>query len=345
MTEPDMQHKAPLISVIIPVYNRTEYTRKAIEGIRNSTFTDYELILIDDCSNQQTSRLARDANADVYVRNETNVGPFMTRNIAATYARGKILVFTDNDVVFKPDTLTKIARFFKNDAHQCLIGLYTLEHPNKNFCSIYKNTWIRFSYFDTPETVNWFFTAIGAIRKSVWDTTKGFDTRKSNKTGSGDIEFGRALSEKGVPINLDKTLEVFHLRSFSLTALLRNDFCRAYGYARVHFYQQRSHISTAQKGYANINRSFIISTLVSGLIFICCILGVIYPPLFGVVPLFFLAQAMLNIRFLRYVAQHFSIARATACVPLLVLDTMACGFGILAAMIRCTFIPKNHNVS
>ena len=94
---------APLVSVLVTAYNRENYISEAIESVLASTFTNFELIVVDDCSSDNTVAIARkyeatDNRVRVYV-NEKNLGDYPNRNKASSYARGKYLKYLDSDDV------------------------------------------------------------------------------------------------------------------------------------------------------------------------------------------------------------------------------------------------------
>jgi glycosyltransferase involved in cell wall biosynthesis len=92
-----MQSPNPTVSVIIPTYNRIEYVPKAIESVLRQTFTDYELIVVDDGSTDGTKdALQKYAHAIHYIY-QTNSGVSLARNAGIRQARGKWLAFLDSD--------------------------------------------------------------------------------------------------------------------------------------------------------------------------------------------------------------------------------------------------------
>ena len=99
----------PRVSVLMTAYNREKYIAEAIESVLASTYTNYELIIMDDGSSDNTVNIARsfeikDRRVKVF-KNETNLGQFPNRNMAATYAQGTYLKYVDSDDVIYPYTL------------------------------------------------------------------------------------------------------------------------------------------------------------------------------------------------------------------------------------------------
>lgn len=91
----------PLVSVLMTAYNRGKYIGEAIESVLASTYTNFELIIVDDRSTDNTVSIAqayagKDNRIHVHV-NEHNLGDYPNRNKAATFARGKYLKYVDAD--------------------------------------------------------------------------------------------------------------------------------------------------------------------------------------------------------------------------------------------------------
>jgi len=90
-----------LVSVLMTAYNREKYIAEAIESVLASTYGNFELIVVDDVSRDNTVSIARkyaekDNRIRVYV-NEHNIGDYPNRNKAAGYARGKYIKYLDSD--------------------------------------------------------------------------------------------------------------------------------------------------------------------------------------------------------------------------------------------------------
>jgi glycosyltransferase involved in cell wall biosynthesis len=91
--------KNPKVSVIIPTYNRAEYLGRSIQSVLNQTYQDFELIIVDDGSTDNTRDIVaqfHDKRLN-YIRHETNLGVAAARNSGVRAARGIYLAFQDSD--------------------------------------------------------------------------------------------------------------------------------------------------------------------------------------------------------------------------------------------------------
>lgn len=104
-----MKNEEPLVSVLMTAYNREEYIAEAIESVLASTYTNFELIIVDDCSSDNTISIARSYETNnqrirVY-QNPKNLSQFGNRNKAASFAKGDFLKYVDSDDIIYPYTL------------------------------------------------------------------------------------------------------------------------------------------------------------------------------------------------------------------------------------------------
>jgi glycosyltransferase involved in cell wall biosynthesis len=105
----------PYFSVIIPVYNRYHCVRKAIDSVLSQTFADYELIVVDDGSTDDTPRVAEEyADRIRYLRRE-NRGVSAARNTGVTASTASWLAFLDSDDLWLPGKLERQARFIREN--------------------------------------------------------------------------------------------------------------------------------------------------------------------------------------------------------------------------------------
>ena len=104
-----MQKEAPLVSVLMTAFNRQNFIEEAIESVLSSTYTNFELIVVDDCSTDNTVAVAqkyaeRDKRIKLFVNNK-NIGQFQNRNKAASLANGIYLKYVDSDDIIYPHCL------------------------------------------------------------------------------------------------------------------------------------------------------------------------------------------------------------------------------------------------
>lgn len=99
----------PVVSVLMTCYNREDYLEESIKSVLSSYYTDFELVIVDDCSSDGSVEIAKryqaaDSRVRVYV-NEVNLGDYNNRNKAASYAKGKYLKYLDSDDMIYPYSL------------------------------------------------------------------------------------------------------------------------------------------------------------------------------------------------------------------------------------------------
>ena len=105
----------PYFSVVIPTYNRAHSIRKAIDSVLNQSFQDFEIIVVDDASPDETEQVVK-AISDPrlrYFKNETNQERCVSRNRGIDLAKGKYICFLDSDDYHLPDHLEKLHVFIQ----------------------------------------------------------------------------------------------------------------------------------------------------------------------------------------------------------------------------------------
>jgi len=126
MTE-NISAKYPLVSILMTVYNREKFLEEAIESVLFCEYINWELIISDDCSSDQSFGIAKryadqERRIKLY-RNEINIGDYPNRNKAASYALGKYLVYVDSDDRMFADSLNRFVEAM--ETHQCSFGIFS----------------------------------------------------------------------------------------------------------------------------------------------------------------------------------------------------------------------------
>ncbi|NLK94080.1 MAG: glycosyltransferase [Clostridiales bacterium] len=116
----------PLVSILIPTYNRPDYFKEALESAINQTYPNIEIIICDDSTDNLTEELIKDYlvkyNFIKYIKNESNLGQFENDIKLLSLAKGKYVNFLMDDDLFREDKIEKMMDIFIND-HKDEIGL------------------------------------------------------------------------------------------------------------------------------------------------------------------------------------------------------------------------------
>lgn len=194
----------PLISVLMTAYNREKYIAEAIESVLASTYTNFELIIVDDCSVDNSVAIAKafetkDSRIKVYV-NERNLSDYYNRNKAASYATGKYIKYLDSDDIIFPWGLQAMAYCMEYNP-QAALGLTLNNFKNEKFPIIVFPEKVYKLYYFKNLLLN--VGPTGAIiRRDVFEDLNGF----SGKRYIGDTELWLRIAQKNplvwMPANL-----------------------------------------------------------------------------------------------------------------------------------------------
>jgi glycosyltransferase involved in cell wall biosynthesis len=99
------------VSVVIPTFNRENYIGRAIESVLNQTYSDYEIIVIDDGSTDQTKQKVLEYGDSIHYIYQENQGPSAARNKGIQLAQGEYIAFLDSDDCFLPQKLERQLAF------------------------------------------------------------------------------------------------------------------------------------------------------------------------------------------------------------------------------------------
>jgi len=98
----------PLVSIIINCYNSEKYLKEAIDSIYNQTYSNWEIILIDNCSTDKTAEIAQSYSSKLkYFKTEQNIKLGKARNIALENCAGTYIGFLDSDDIWQKEKLLK----------------------------------------------------------------------------------------------------------------------------------------------------------------------------------------------------------------------------------------------
>lgn len=148
MTQPLKQTgpDPPLVSVVVPTCNRREVLQRCVEALARQTHPDYEVIVVDDCSTDDTPEFLRRFAADHpdlnirCLRNEAHAGANPSRNRGIREAKGEFVAFEDSDCIAEADWLDRLVDGFTSDRVAAVVGLVKDLPPTNIYELTFKGT-------------------------------------------------------------------------------------------------------------------------------------------------------------------------------------------------------------
>ncbi|MEL3908413.1 MAG: glycosyltransferase [Treponemataceae bacterium] len=123
-----------MISVVIPTYNKAGYINKTIESVLNQTYKDWEIVIVDDCSKDNTEEVVQKYLSDKirYYKHKTNIGPGANFNYGIEKARSEYVTIIASDDVLLPNHLEKVMEEFGDDEVETVFPiLHTIDETGK----------------------------------------------------------------------------------------------------------------------------------------------------------------------------------------------------------------------
>ena len=163
-----------LVSIIMPSYNTAKYIVNAIHSVLQQTYSNWELIIVDDCSTDNTDEIIKPFLVDdriIYLKNEKNSGAAISRNRALREAKGRWIAFLDSDDLWLPEKLEHQIKFMIDKGYNFTYTDYQIiTSAGKNLPYIFtgpdiitKRRLYNYCYFSTI-TVIYDRTVIGLIQ-------------------------------------------------------------------------------------------------------------------------------------------------------------------------------------
>jgi GT2 family glycosyltransferase/glycosyltransferase involved in cell wall biosynthesis len=184
------QHEEVDVSIIVPVFNQLEYTHACLASLQAvQEQPRFEVIVVDDCSTDGTPEVITQIPGVVYLRSDSNSGFIASCNTGAKTARGKYLVFLNNDTLVKPGWLTALLDTFKEERRAGIVGSKLL-YPDGRLQEAGGIIWQdasgwNYGKFDDPgkpeynylRDVDYCSAAALMVPKALFESAGGFDSR------------------------------------------------------------------------------------------------------------------------------------------------------------------------
>jgi len=224
-----MDKAKAVASVVVPLYNSRETIAgclKAVRGQEGFEPGELELIVVDDGSTDGGGAAAGDLS-DKMVALPDNRGAAAARNRGAKEASADVVVFVDADVVLEPGAVSALLEVFnKSSQVMAAVGRYTERPAVPGVVNLYHNAFTRFHHDLSPMEIDWFWGALGAVRKEALFSVGGFDERYQGASAE-DMDLGIRLAEAGHKIRYCPEAEGAHTHNFTVRSMLINDYKKA----------------------------------------------------------------------------------------------------------------------
>lgn len=186
---------SPIVSIVITTYNREKYISEAIESVLASTYKNFELIIVDDCSKDKTVEIARkyevlDQRVKVFI-NEKNLGDYPNRNKAARYASGRYLKYVDADDYLYPNGLEIIINLMEKYP-EASVGIFSLPQNSAQPFPILLQPGQAYEYNFFGQGLFHKAPLSAIIRKDAFDEIGGFKPDRM----TSDFEMWHRMAQK-----------------------------------------------------------------------------------------------------------------------------------------------------
>lgn len=215
----------PKISIIIPVYNVEEYIKRCLESIMNQTFKDFELILVNDGSTDNSGHICNEymkKYSNIKVIHKSNGGVSSARNIGIYEAKGEYVGFIDPDDYIRKDMYKELyENIVKNKCDIAISSFLTIRdgikeyHDKANFKNVYTKFEAIDMYFDSVYPFNYSFLVNKLFKRSLFNGIR----LNENISYQEDTEVIIKLYNNSKKIiYIDKELYVYDIRNGSLSS-------------------------------------------------------------------------------------------------------------------------------
>lgn len=298
------------VSVVVPALVADESLDRCLSALAAQEPRPLEVLIVADGGAPAVTEAARRHGFRAEELPERR-GPAAARNHGARVARGEILLFLDSDVEAPSDLVRRVAEALgKHGDLTAVFGSYD-DRPAASGCvSRFRNLLHHWVHQQAETEASTFWAGCGAILRKPFLAAGGFDESFS-RPAVEDIELGHRLTAAGLEIQLDKDLQVTHLKRWSLVSMIRTDIlARGAPWTRVMLARGRF------DGDLNLRPANRVSAALAGLIPLLALGGFWAPGLWIATAVAIVLLAGLNFPLYRFLAARGGLALAVCALPL-----------------------------
>lgn len=196
-----------LVSIIIPCYNQGQYLKEAVESVLASTYTNIEIIIVNDGSTENLDFLKNFSAEKIAIINQSNQGPSMARNNGISQAKGKYILPLDADDKIHPTYIEKAVNILENNEKTGIV------YSEAEFFGEKTGVW-KLNKYKFPDILykNVIFCS-GLFRKCDWEKVGGY--KKEMEFCFEDWEFWITLIENGAEVYQIPEILFFYRKQYS----------------------------------------------------------------------------------------------------------------------------------
>jgi cellulose synthase/poly-beta-1,6-N-acetylglucosamine synthase-like glycosyltransferase len=310
-----------VISVVVPAYNAEKTIGSCVRSLQKQSYGgQYEVIVVDDGSSDNTACAAAQANARVI--SQKNMGPAAARNRGARSAKGSIILFTDADCVADRNWIKEMISSFTDVRIAGVQGKYRTRQSGLIPVFVQEEIEQRYQEISRQKSIEFVGSYAAGYRKKAFLSVNGFDESFPQASGE-DADLSFRLAKKGKRMVFNPRAIVYHTHPESLFVYLRSKYYRGY-WGRLLY---RKHPGKKRRGSYR-SGSFFYGIALTALLSLLFLVSIPISLFASLVFLIMLAGTVI------YESAHFMISnrRLVLASPFLVfLRNIALGLGIIAA--------------
>lgn len=213
----------PKVSVVLPTYNGQKYIKEAVESIINQTFEDWELIIVNDCSTDETGKVIEEyGKKDSRIRiinNNVNKKLPASLNVGFSQAIGEYFTWTSDDNMYLPNALRVMTEYLDRNPQQVMVrARYSVINEDKE---------VLYVADEYDRDIGYIRNCVGACFMYRKEVVKNIGSYDENKFLVEDYEYWlRILFQYGEIGNISDVLYLYRRHQCSLTSTRKQDIRR-----------------------------------------------------------------------------------------------------------------------
>ncbi len=208
------------ISIVIPNFNNASTISKCLEVIFSSRYRNFEVIVVDDCSDDNSVDVIKGFPCRLIELKE-HCGTSKARNTGALNSEGDFIFFIDSDCLIKEDTLSIINKTISSIDRDVIVGgTYSIMPYDSGFFNQFQAVFV--NYFETrrPDKPDYIAAHAMVINREIFMKSEGFPERFMPIIE--DVEFSHRLKKQGYRLIINPEIEVRHIFNFNLHRSVKN---------------------------------------------------------------------------------------------------------------------------